>query len=82
MAKEAKRINFAHEFKELEIITEWFEKEDIDLEEGLKKFERGLELASSLKEYLGKVENKVKEIKAKFATEEPVEDNNDSPFEN
>lgn len=82
MAKEAKKINFAHEFKELEAITEWFEKEDIDLEEGLKKFERGLELASSLKEYLGKVENKVKEIKAKFAAEEPAEDNSDLPFAN
>ncbi|HBW74160.1 MAG: exodeoxyribonuclease VII small subunit [Candidatus Magasanikbacteria bacterium GW2011_GWA2_45_39] len=80
MAKEAKKIHFAHEFKELEAITEWFEKEDLDLEEGLKKFERGLELASSLKEYLGKVENKVKEIKAKFAASDEPEEDTDAPF--
>ena len=66
MAKDNKKIDFAKLFKELEEISEWFEHEEIDLEEGLKKFERGLELAKVLKDHLKKVENKVSEIKAKF----------------
>lgn len=66
MSKESKKINFTQLFKELEEITAWFEREEVDLEEGLKKFERGLELAKLLKDHLRKVENKVNEIKAKF----------------
>ena len=66
-AKTEKKFNMEQAFGELEQITEWFEKEDIDLEEGLSKFERGLEIARKLKQRLGEVENRVEEIKAKFA---------------
>jgi exodeoxyribonuclease VII small subunit len=65
-----KKVNFAKAFEELEGITEWFETEEqLDLDAGLKKFERGLELASALKGKLGEVENKVQEIKQKFDTD-------------
>jgi exodeoxyribonuclease VII small subunit len=43
--------------------VEWFEQEEIDLEEGIKKFEEGSKLVKELKEYLEKVENKIKELK-------------------
>lgn len=65
--KTEKKFNMEQAFGELEQITEWFEKEDIDLEEGLTKFERGLEIARKLKERLAEVENRVEEIKAKFS---------------
>lgn len=62
-----KKVNFAKSFEELEEITQWFESEEaLDLEKGLKKFERGLELAGALKKSLSEVENKVNEIKKKF----------------
>jgi len=61
-----KEISFAKAFEELETITEWFEKGEVDLDEGLKKFERGLELAKFCKNKLSEVENKVESIKAKF----------------
>jgi len=61
------KVNFAKAFEELEAITEWFEQGEADLEEGLKKFERGLELAKACKERLAEVENRVTEIKKKFA---------------
>jgi exodeoxyribonuclease VII small subunit len=67
MAATKKKVDFAKAFEELEAITEWFEREEADLDEGLKKFERGLELASQCKEKLSEVENRVREIKAKFA---------------
>ena len=66
MPKETKKFNFSESFKELEKIVEGFEREEIDLEEGLKKFEIGLELAAKCKNRLAEIENKVKEIKRKF----------------
>ena len=65
--KTKKTENFAKSFAELEEITRWFEtEENVDLDKGLKKFERGLELAGELKKKLSEVENKVEEIKKKF----------------
>ncbi len=64
MAK--KEPTFAEAFTELEKLTEWFETEEVDLDEGLKKFERGLELASVCKKKLSEVENKVTILKKKF----------------
>ena len=67
MPAKKKATNFAKSFAELEEITEWFDSEEqLDLDKGLKKFERGLELAGELKKKLSEVENKVEEIKAKF----------------
>ncbi len=63
----AKTANFSAAFAELEAITEWFETGDVDLDEGLKKFERGLELAQICKAKLADVENKVIELKQKFS---------------
>ncbi len=65
MAK--KTSSFASDFQELEEITAWFETADVDLDEGLKKFERGLELAQACKTKLAEVENKVVDLKKKFA---------------
>ena len=32
-----KKFNFAKSYQELQKIVEWFEKEEIDLEDGIKK---------------------------------------------
>ena len=47
-------------------MTAQFERGNLSLEDGLKKFEEGLELAAECKEYLKQVENKIIEIKKKF----------------
>ena len=56
-------FNFKKSYQELQNIVEWFEQEEIDLEEGVKKFEEGSKLVKDLKEYLEKVENKIRELK-------------------
>lgn len=67
MIKKQQTIDFAKSFEELEKITQWFDSEEhLDLDKGLKQFERGLELASLLKQKLSEVENKVVEIKKRF----------------
>ena len=58
-----KKFNFAKSYQELEKIVKWFEKEEIDLEDGIKKFEEGSEIVKDLKGYLDKMENKIKELK-------------------
>lgn len=75
MAK--KQTSFAEAFQELEDITAWFETAEVDLDEGLKKFERGLELAQVCKVKLSEVENKVIDLKKKFATLEVADHNQD-----
>lgn len=71
-------FDFGKAYNELEEIVDWFEREDVDLDEGLKKFERGLQLAKSCKSRLKDVENKVTEIKAKFGQIE--DDREQVPF--
>ncbi len=58
-----KKVDFAKQYAELEKIVAWFEQENIDLEEGIKKFEEGIVIVKELKQYLGAVELKVKELK-------------------
>jgi len=68
--KSDKTFDFGSAYKELEDIIAWFEKEEVDLEEGIRKFGRGLALAKACRERLKEVENKVTEIKEKFSAEE------------
>lgn len=65
-----KKFDFAQSYKKLEEITARFERGDLSLEEGLKKFEEGLVIAGECKKYLQQVENKIIEIKKKFNVKE------------
>ncbi|MBU1348559.1 exodeoxyribonuclease VII small subunit [Patescibacteria group bacterium] len=64
--KDAKNIDVAKGFEELEGIAAWFEQGDGDLDEGLKKFERAMTLADALKTRLDAAENTVSEILKRF----------------
>lgn len=69
--KADEKFDFGAALKELEDITAWFESENIDLDEGLVKFERGMELAGKLKEQLTVTQNRVEKIKLKFDQPQP-----------
>ena len=71
--------NFSNQLSELEAITSWFESDQVDLDEGITKFERGMELVTSLKQRLGEVENRVDKVKAKFDTAAQVVVDIDEP---
>jgi len=62
----SEEFNFKKALDELKKINEEFDSEEIDLDEALKKFKRGLELAKKCKERLKEVENEVVKIKEKF----------------
>ncbi len=69
--------DFTAKLKELEAITEWFESGEVDLNQALAKFERGMELTEELKQQLQVVENRVQKIRAKF--DGPAPDHETSP---
>jgi exodeoxyribonuclease VII small subunit len=66
MSENPSQKNFAQKLAELEAITTWFESENVDLNEALAKFERGMILADELKRELQQTENRVEKIKQKF----------------
>ena len=51
---------------ELEELLAWFEQDDLDIEEALKKYEQGQTLASDIKKRLADVENKITVLEKKF----------------
>ena len=61
--------SFSKKFAELEEIVAWFDGDVQDVDESLKKFERGAELSQELKKYLEETENRVQKIKEKFDVE-------------
>ena len=65
MTKEKKQ-SFEASFGELGKIVEELEGGEIKLDDSLKKFERGLELAAFCRGRLKEMENKVREIKERF----------------
>ncbi len=64
-----KQTAFAEQFAELEEITRWFERGEVDLDEGLKKYERGLALAALCRDRLQEIENTVVTLKKQYDSE-------------
>lgn len=62
-----KPLPFHQALAELEAINQWFQTEDIDLEEALTKLKRGKELIDQCQSRLQEVDNEFQKIKADFA---------------
>jgi len=67
MAKSDSSLNFEKSYAELEAIVAELESGKFSIDDSVKKFERGLTLAQSLKKKLTDVEKKVETMKATFA---------------
>ncbi|OGH68832.1 MAG: exodeoxyribonuclease VII small subunit [Candidatus Magasanikbacteria bacterium RIFCSPLOWO2_02_FULL_44_11] len=61
MAKE--KVPFTKSYAELQKIVAWFERDDLDVEEGIKKFEEGMLIVKELKTYLNSLEVRIQELK-------------------
>ncbi|PIR06240.1 exodeoxyribonuclease VII small subunit [Candidatus Jorgensenbacteria bacterium CG11_big_fil_rev_8_21_14_0_20_38_23] len=64
------KFNFTKAYQEIEGINEWFQGEEMDLDEALRKYERGMELINKCKDRLKESENKFEEIKKKYLVTE------------
>lgn len=52
--------------QELERVVVWFDQEDLDVEQAIKQFEKGAELAEKAREQLETLENKITVLKQRF----------------
>lgn len=64
------KFNFTKAYQEVEEINEWFQGEEIDLDEALQRYEKGMELISKCKDRLKHAENKFEDIKKKYLPKE------------
>lgn len=63
--------SFKDSFTKLEQLTTELENNDaLELEQGIKIFEEGMELAQLCKTYLNQMENKIINIKTKYAKQD------------
>jgi len=69
--KKGKTIDFEQALGELEAVVEKLEHGDLALEEALKQFERGIELARACQESLKQAEQKVEILLKKTDDAEP-----------
>lgn len=81
-AKSIDQLKVSEAFAELEKIVSAFENEELDLEESMPKFKRGLELAKLVKGKLALMENEIKEIQAEFQADVHVESNTEATTAN
>ena len=58
----AKKISLQNIFQELEKLSLWFAKDDIDIDEALAKYKRGMELVKIARELLKEAENEFEKI--------------------
>jgi len=62
MTKANKKIDFESSLKELELIVEKLEDENIDLEDSVKSFEEGVNLVKECQKQLQNAELKIKKL--------------------
>lgn len=74
LASLADSFDFASAIAELEEINRWFQSEEIDLDKGLVKFRRGLELIKKCRNRLKEVQNEFTEIKKEFSLEKEAKE--------
>lgn len=62
------KSEFAKNYEELIEINSWFRRDDIDIEEGLVKFKRGMKLHEKCQKRLNEIENEFIEITKDLTT--------------
>lgn len=60
--KPTKEKSLKERLAEFNEIVEWFDGDDIDIDEAIAKFEQGSKLADQIKEQLNEAKNKIKLI--------------------
>ena len=59
-----KDANYQELSEELELILGALQQDDVDIDDAMQKYERGLQLVKQLETYLKAAENKVTKLKA------------------
>lgn len=57
------------QLKELDELIAWFDQDNLDLDEALKKFDEGVKLTEEIEARLSKLENKITVLRERFGGE-------------
>ena len=79
ISKKTDSPTLSEAFQQLEKITAEFESGEVDLEKGIPKFKKGLELARFLKKRLAQIENEIIQIKDEFKDLDKTEQSQEEP---
>ncbi len=60
------RVDYKKLQGELDAILVWFESDEVELDQAIAKYERGMEITKELEKYLKTAENKIEIVKKKF----------------
>lgn len=58
--------NLKQDLKDLQAIVDWFESDELDLEQAMTKFDEGVKKAEAIKKQLGELENKISVLAERF----------------
>ena len=58
--------NYQQMSAELTEIIDWFESDDVNLDEAVVKYEQALKLTAEIESYLKTAENKIRRLNSKF----------------
>ncbi|HET8689976.1 MAG TPA: exodeoxyribonuclease VII small subunit [Candidatus Saccharimonadales bacterium] len=58
--------NLKKDLKDLEQIVDWFESDELDLEQAMAKFDEGVKKAEAIKRQLTQMENKISVLSRRF----------------
>lgn len=64
MSKQSKSLQ--ESLEEFEAIVDWFDREDIDIDQAIAKFEEATVISDNIKQQLTEAKNKVEVVKNKF----------------
>ncbi len=70
MSKTNDAKSLAAQIAELDELTQWFEQDDFDIEQAIKKYERACEVAAAVNQKLTKLENHISILKQRFDTDD------------
>jgi exodeoxyribonuclease VII small subunit len=73
-----KKVDLKQSLQELQEITDWFQGEDVDLDEGLEKLRAGVTLIKECKTKIKNIENEFIDIKKELIEGDIKEDSNKS----
>ena len=68
-----KKTNIKKSLEELQKITDWFQNEDIDLDQGLEKLKEGMKLIKDCRGRIQEIENELIEVKKELDDDSDID---------
>ncbi|HET7529278.1 MAG TPA: exodeoxyribonuclease VII small subunit [Candidatus Saccharimonadales bacterium] len=69
MAKAKQTATYSQMADQLNSLVEWFESDQVNLDQAVGKYEEAMELLGRMEQFLKDAENKVKKIAVKFESD-------------